>query len=85
MNLGLINDERMDKVNQKVKNSDDIVAYTKISFNRAGKCKYACWKNWAPAPLSQNVKLFNLLSRPQVAFDDLRKADAQLDDLLSKL
>src|SRR6201991_984924 len=27
--LGLINDERMEKVNQKVKNSDHIVAYTK--------------------------------------------------------
>jgi len=33
--------------------------------------------------LSQNTKLFNLVSRPQIGLNDLRKADAALDELLS--
>jgi tRNA uridine 5-carboxymethylaminomethyl modification enzyme len=35
------------------------------------------------SPLTQNTKLFNLLSRPQLGFEDLRKADSSLNDLLS--
>jgi len=33
--------------------------------------------------ISQSAKLFNLLSRPQVGFDDLRKIDENLNSLLS--
>jgi len=33
--------------------------------------------------ISQGAKLFNLLTRPQIGFNDLRKADADLDQLLS--
>jgi tRNA uridine 5-carboxymethylaminomethyl modification enzyme len=81
--LGLINDERMDKVNQKVKDSDDIVTYTKtVSVEAAGINPLL--EELGTAPLNQNVRLFNLLSRPQVSFDDLRKADAALEELLSK-
>ena len=80
--LGLINDKRMDKVNQKVKNSDDIVAYTKnISIEASGINPLL--EELGTSPLSQNVKLFNLLSRPQVAFSDLRKANPALDELLN--
>jgi len=79
--LGLINDERMDKVNEKVKNSDAIVTYTKtVSIEAAGINPML--EELGTSPLSQNVKLFNLLSRPQVAFSDLRKVDQNLDALL---
>ena len=81
--LGLINDGRMGKVNEKVKNSDDIVAYTKnVSIEAAGINPLL--EELGTAPLNQNVRLFNLLSRPQVSFDDLRKADASVDSLLEK-
>ena len=80
--LGLINEERMDKVNQKIKNSDHIVAYTRnISVEAAGI--NSLLEELGTSPLTQNVKLFNLLSRPQVSFSDLRKANAALDDLLN--
>ncbi|WP_426672235.1 tRNA uridine-5-carboxymethylaminomethyl(34) synthesis enzyme MnmG [Mucilaginibacter sp. McL0603] len=80
--LGLINDGRMDKVNQKVKNSDDIVAHTKnVSIEASGINPLL--EELGTSPLSQNVKLFNLLSRPQVAFSDLRKANSALDELLN--
>jgi tRNA uridine 5-carboxymethylaminomethyl modification enzyme len=80
--LGLINEERIDKVNQKVKNSDDIVAYTKnISIEASGI--NSLLEELGTSPLSQNVRLFNLLSRPQISFNDLRKADTNLDTLLN--
>jgi len=81
--LGLISDDRMNKVNQKVKDSDDIVAYTKNVSVEAASIN-PLLEELGTAPLNQNVRFFNLLSRPQVSFDDLRKADVSVDSLLSK-
>ncbi|HEY4198033.1 MAG TPA: tRNA uridine-5-carboxymethylaminomethyl(34) synthesis enzyme MnmG [Mucilaginibacter sp.] len=80
--LGLINDERLEKVNQKIKNSDHIVAYTKsISIEASGVNPLL--EELDTAPLSQNVKLFSLLSRPQIAISDLRKVNSRFDELLN--
>ncbi|GAC1564610.1 MAG: hypothetical protein NVS3B13_40800 [Mucilaginibacter sp.] len=35
------------------------------------------------SPLNQNTKLFNLISRPQVGFEDLKRADESLNNLLA--
>ena len=80
--LGLISDERLEKVKQKVKNSDDIVAYTKSKSIDPSNVN-GLLEELGTSPLSQNAKLFNLLSRPQVGFHDLNKADAPLAELLS--
>jgi tRNA uridine 5-carboxymethylaminomethyl modification enzyme len=80
--LGLINDERLDKVKAKVKNSDDIVSYTK-SKSIDPSTVNSLLENLGTSALNQNTKLFNLLSRPQVGFEDLRKADNSLNELLS--
>lgn len=80
--LGLISDERLDIVNQKVKNSDDIVAYTKSKSIEATQVN-SLLEELGTSPLNQNVKLFSLLSRPQVSFTDLVKADPALATLLS--
>jgi tRNA uridine 5-carboxymethylaminomethyl modification enzyme len=80
--LGLINDERLEKVNQKVKNSDDIVAYTK-SKSIDPSTVNGLLEELGTSALTQSNKLFNLLSRPQVTFEDLKKADAPLAELLS--
>jgi tRNA uridine 5-carboxymethylaminomethyl modification enzyme len=80
--LGLINDERLDKVKQKVKNSDDIVTYAKTKSVEAAQIN-STLQELGTTPLPQNVKLVSLISRPQVGFNDLRKADAPLDALLS--
>jgi tRNA uridine 5-carboxymethylaminomethyl modification enzyme len=80
--LGLISDERLEKVNQKIKNSDDIVAYTKSKSIDPSNVN-GLLEELGTSPLSQNAKLFNLLSRPQVGFEDLKKADAPLAELLS--
>ncbi|MFC0518529.1 tRNA uridine-5-carboxymethylaminomethyl(34) synthesis enzyme MnmG [Mucilaginibacter angelicae] len=80
--LGLISDERLEKVNQKVKNSDDIVAYTK-SKSIDPSTVNSLMEELGTSPLAQSTKLFNLLSRPQVTFNDLKTADAPLAELLS--
>lgn len=79
--LGLINDERMDKVTRKIQDSDKIVAFTKQVSVEAASVN-SLLEGLGTAPLSQNVKMFNLITRPQVSLADLRKADTSLDALL---
>ncbi|RCH54717.1 tRNA uridine-5-carboxymethylaminomethyl(34) synthesis enzyme MnmG [Mucilaginibacter hurinus] len=80
--LGLISDERLAKVNEKVKNSDAIVAYTKSHAIEPANVN-TLLEELETSAINQNAKLFNLLSRPQVSFNDLRKADIALNELLS--
>jgi tRNA uridine 5-carboxymethylaminomethyl modification enzyme len=80
--LGLINDERLAIVNRKVENSDTIVAFTKkqgIDMNSANDLLASL----GTATLNQNVKLFNVLSRPQVGIEDIRKVSPDFDALLT--
>lgn len=79
--LGLINDERMDKVTRKIQDSDKIVAFTKQVSVEAASVN-SLLEGLGTTSLSQNVKMFNLISRPQVSLADLRKADTSLDALL---
>jgi len=81
--LGLISDERLDIVKQKVANSDEIVAFSRkqgIEMSQANDML----QELGTSPISQNVKLFSLLSRPQVSIEDVRKVSAALNELLSK-
>jgi len=80
--LGLINDERLRKVNDKIKNSDNIVAFTKTKSIDPASVN-TLLETLDTSAISQNSKLFNLLSRPQVGFTDLRKIDENLNLLLS--
>src|ERR1700748_47787 len=80
--LGLISDERLQKVTDKIKNSDNIVAFTKAKTIEPATVN-TLLETLDTSALTQNVKLFNLLSRPQVAINDLRSADAAFDEMLS--
>ena len=79
--LGLISQERLDKVNKKIKDSDDIVAYTRSRSVEAAQVN-SLLEELGTSPLNQNVKMINLLGRPQVGFTDLRKADPVLNEML---
>jgi tRNA uridine 5-carboxymethylaminomethyl modification enzyme len=82
--LGLISDERLQKVTDKVTNSDRVVAFSKsTSINPSSVNRLL--DELGTTALSQNTKLFNLVSRPQVGLNDLRQADPALNDLLSAL
>jgi tRNA uridine 5-carboxymethylaminomethyl modification enzyme len=81
--LGLINDARMEIVKQKVANSDAIVAFTK----KEGIDRLAANEmldNLGTSTLNQNVKLFSILSRPQVGIEDVRKVSPALHELLNQ-
>ena len=81
--LGLINDERMDIVNKKVLNSDAIVAFSKkqgIEMNSAN----AMLEELGTSALNQNVKIFSLLSRPQVGINDVRNVSPSFNELLNQ-
>jgi tRNA uridine 5-carboxymethylaminomethyl modification enzyme len=81
--LGLINDERLEIVRQKVENSDAIVAFTKkqgIDMNSVNDLLASL----GTATLNQNVKLFNVLSRPQVGIEDIRKVSPDFNKMLNK-
>ncbi len=81
--LGLISDERLDIVKRKVENSDAIVAFTRkqgIDMNSANDLLTSL----GTATLNQNVKLFNVLSRPQVGIEDIRKVSPDFNTLLDK-
>lgn len=79
--LGLINDERLDKVNRKIKNSDDIVAFTRSKSLNPAEVN-TMLEEAGTSPLSQSAKLFNLLTRPQIGFNELKRVDSSLQDKL---
>ena len=83
--LGLISDERMEKVNQKVSNSDALVKFTKTQGIDMANVNDLL-VDLGSSPLNQNVKIHSLISRPQVGLADiikvskpLAKATAELD------
>jgi tRNA uridine 5-carboxymethylaminomethyl modification enzyme len=80
--LGLISDERLDKVKLKVKNSDDIVAFTRTKSIDPSVVN-ALLEESGTSTINQSAKLFNLLSRPQIGFKELKSVDASLQDKLS--
>ncbi|WP_316785982.1 tRNA uridine-5-carboxymethylaminomethyl(34) synthesis enzyme MnmG [Pedobacter frigiditerrae] len=81
--LGLINDERLDIVNKKVANSDAIVEFTRKQGVEMAEVNKLL-ETLGTATLNQNVKLFNVLSRPQVGIEDIRKVSKSFDELLNK-
>ncbi|PRY53854.1 tRNA uridine 5-carboxymethylaminomethyl modification enzyme [Arcticibacter pallidicorallinus] len=80
--LGLVSDERLKKVEDKISNSDQIVKYLKATSIEPGQVN-GMLEELGTAPIPQNFKLFQLLTRPQVAISDLRKVSGPLQDLLS--
>lgn len=80
--LGLISDERLAIVKQKVANSDAIVAFAKkqsIDMVEANEKL----EELGTSTLNQNVKIISLLGRPQVGIDDVREMSAAFKAYLS--
>ena len=81
--LGLINDKRLDLVKQKVANSDAIVEFSKkqaIDMNQAN----TLLQDLGTSALIQTVKVFNLLSRPQVGINDIRTVSPNFNEFLDQ-
>jgi tRNA uridine 5-carboxymethylaminomethyl modification enzyme len=79
--LGLIDDERMQKVNRKISNALAIIEFTKensISKDIANPIL----EELGTSAIIQNQKIHNLLGRPQISINDLRKMSLTFNDYL---
>ncbi|WP_343530785.1 tRNA uridine-5-carboxymethylaminomethyl(34) synthesis enzyme MnmG [Pedobacter sp.] len=81
--LGLVGDDRLAIVNQKVKDSDEIVAFTKKQGIEMAEANNLL-EELGTSALTQNVKLFSVLSRPQVNISDLRKVSEPFEEVLNQ-
>jgi tRNA uridine 5-carboxymethylaminomethyl modification enzyme len=81
--IGLISDGRLHKVNEKIKNADTIVTYLK-KHSVAPEQMNTMLEEQETSLLSQNTKLFQLVTRPQIGLNEVRSVDKSLDELLNK-
>ena len=80
--LGLISENRLNKVHSKIKNADTIVEYLKSTSITPEFANEALEAAGTPS-ISQSVKMFQLITRPQITFENIRHADLTLDSLLN--
>ncbi|WGQ07818.1 tRNA uridine-5-carboxymethylaminomethyl(34) synthesis enzyme MnmG [Pedobacter gandavensis] len=80
--LGLISDERLELVKQKVANSDAIVAFAKKQSIDMVEANVKL-EELGTSTLNQNVKIISLLGRPQVGIEDVREMSAPFKEYLS--
>ena len=66
----------------KKKNKADIVAFLKTEAVTSSEINQVLIDNGS-SPLSQNTKLFNLINRPQIDMNILRKGISKLDSFLN--
>lgn len=81
-NLGLITDERLEKVQRKVSEADEIINFCKkhsITMQEANEML----TNQGSAEINQSVKYINLLGRPQVGIKNLRSISDNLNRFLN--
>ena len=71
--LGLISDERMDSVNRKIADSDRLVDYFKKQTVEPEQIN-SLLEEMGTSAINQKVKLVQLLSRPQIGINDLKRA-----------
>jgi tRNA uridine 5-carboxymethylaminomethyl modification enzyme len=80
--LGLVSDERLERVQQKMNSAQNIIKYLKknsIEKDRANQILVE--KN--SSPLSQNTKLVSLLTRPGIHIQDLAKGNDGFASLIA--
>jgi tRNA uridine 5-carboxymethylaminomethyl modification enzyme len=81
--LGLINEERLNKVKEKIENSKKIISLTKelsVSQENANPIL----EELKTSHISQSFKLYVLLGRPQVNINDLRRMSPEFDSFLNQ-
>ncbi|QXU41330.1 tRNA uridine-5-carboxymethylaminomethyl(34) synthesis enzyme MnmG [Pedobacter sp. D749] len=82
--LGLISDERLEKVNEKIANADALVKFTKnqgIEMSDANPML----ESLGSSVLNQNVKIHSLVGRPHVGLPDLIKVSKALAEATKDL
>ncbi|MCT1530598.1 tRNA uridine-5-carboxymethylaminomethyl(34) synthesis enzyme MnmG [Sphingobacterium daejeonense] len=80
--LGLVSDERLQKVNDKINNSDRIVDYLKNNSIGTSEMN-PILEEKGSSPITQKSRLFGILSRPQIEIEDIIKADKDFAEFIS--
>lgn len=81
--LGLVNDDTLQKVNKKIQDSEVIVNYLKKTSVEATNIN-PILAELNSSSLTQNIKMFNVLTRPQVNIHNIAEASVGLKNLLSQ-
>lgn len=81
--LGLISDERMDAVNTKYSNTEDIIEFLKNTSCEVDPMNKVLEERNSTT-INQKIKLVNLLTRPQISMEDLRQGSQELHSVLSR-
>lgn len=81
--LGLVGEERLNKVYEKIKNSDNIIQYLKQNSTTVDKMN-PILEEVGSSLISQKTKLVNLLGRPQININDLAKGDVDFGSYLNQ-
>lgn len=81
--LGLASKERLDEVNKKVNNYSEIISYFKNN-SALPEVLNPYLESISSAPINQKVRYFNILSRPNVDIDSLKRNDHSVNELVSK-
>lgn len=82
--LGLISDERLEKVNQKIANADALVKFTRNQGIEMGDAN-PMLESLGSSALNQNVKIHSLVGRPHVGLQDLIKVSKPLAEATKDL
>jgi len=78
--LGLISDERLEKVKAKIQSSDEIIKQLKTTSISPADVN-PLLEELETATLVQHVKMAQLVGRPQVGISDLRKASELVENM----
>ncbi len=78
--LGLADDERMQKVEAKIKNTQNTIGFFKKQSIEPGAINPTLEEIGTP-PLKQKVKLFNVIARPQVSLQDIEAVSPEVQSL----
>ncbi|NTE05260.1 tRNA uridine-5-carboxymethylaminomethyl(34) synthesis enzyme MnmG [Agrobacterium tumefaciens] len=75
--LGLISDERLEKVNQKIANAEALVKFTKVQGIEMTDAN-PMLESLGSSQLNQNVKIHSLVGRPHIGLQDIIKVSKSL-------
>ncbi len=82
--LGLISDERLDKVNQKIADAEALVKFTKSQGIEMADAN-PMLESLGSSALNQNVKIHSLVGRPHVGLQDIIKVSKPLAEATKAL
>lgn len=79
--LGLVGDERMERVTEKINSTEKIVKFIRNKSVEPSVMN-PILDRVGSAPIGQKTKLFTILTRPQIDIQHLAEADPELNQLL---